>query len=66
MKTAGFVDAICRVLTAELLKSNKRRRRFLWNNLSIQSQQVLQKFFFHPEAYSFHPQPRHIFKDLAS
>ena len=50
MKTAGFANAIMRVLTAMLLKMDDADRKKYWGTLSIETKKRMTPFFSHPEA----------------
>lgn len=50
MKTAGFANAIKRVLTAILLNMTDRDRKRYWQCLSQKAKAEILPFFFHPEA----------------
>ncbi len=64
MKTAGFVDAVCRVLTAVLLKSPPHTRRRLWKDLPLKARTELVRYFNHPEACHHNGEAREIIQKL--
>ncbi len=64
MKTAGFVNSICRVLTAEILKSSPEKRRELWRLLPQQTRSIVQEYFSHPEAEFHNKNARQIIASL--
>jgi glutamate dehydrogenase/leucine dehydrogenase len=66
MKTAGLVNAICRVFTAVILKEGQEERHKLWNSLPQETKRHLKEFFFHPEAVHHNQNAEKIFKNLTS
>lgn len=64
MKTAGFVNAILRVLTASLLKMSPEKMRSNWDSLPEQCKTMMKSFFLHPEAKMYNNDPGSLIASL--
>lgn len=64
MKTAGFTNALLRVLSAQLLEMSDDRRSACWNGLSTTAKTMLRPFLSHPEARLFNPRAGAILENL--
>ena len=53
LKRAGFVHAIARVLTAEMVKMDSDRHFRIWKGLSDKTKNILKPYFTHPEVALF-------------
>lgn len=61
-KTAGFINSLLRVLTAEIIKNNNK----LYLGLSGKCKGLIKEFFYHPETELFSPSIDKIRKELFS
>lgn len=64
MKTAGFTNALLRVLCAHLLKMPDEVRTECWKGLSDTAKNMLKPFLSHPEASLFNTRAAQILKEL--
>ncbi|TVR00978.1 MAG: Glu/Leu/Phe/Val dehydrogenase, partial [Spirochaetaceae bacterium] len=58
MKSAGYRNAVARVLTAMLLKAPRRARETAWLTLPAATREYLGAFFAHPETTLHHSDPQ--------
>ena len=64
MKSAGYRNAIARVLVALLLKQDAQERAARWAETSDTTRAYLEPYFLHPEAELFHEDPGGVFREL--
>ena len=64
MKSAGYRNAIARVLVAMLLRGDSQERSSIWSGLELATRSYLKPFFQHPEAALFHPAAADMFELL--
>ena len=64
MKTAGFTNALLRVLSAQMLKMPDDRRLACWKGLNDTAKTMLKPFLSHPESRLFNPLSENIVEDL--
>ncbi|MFP4382926.1 MAG: Glu/Leu/Phe/Val family dehydrogenase [Spirochaetia bacterium] len=64
MKTAGMVNSLLRVLSAELMKMDDTEREELWETLPEAAKNMLLPFFRHPESGLFHPSAEAVIQKL--
>ncbi len=64
MKSAGYRNAIARVLVALLLKADPPARAERWSELGDTTREHLEPHFLHPEAALFHEDPAGVFREL--
>lgn len=61
LKTAGYISAILRVLTAIILQSSKQKRQEYWDALPPKVKTRLRVFFEHPEAQMYNQSKNTVF-----
>lgn len=66
LKTAGFVNAILRVLCSMLLSVSDEERTQFWDTLSQRSRDLIKPYFSHPEAQLINPNAQNIWEALYS
>ena len=60
MKTAGFANAVMRVLAAIILRIPENERRAIWNSMPENTRSGLIPFLEHPESELFNPDAKKI------
>lgn len=66
MKTAGFSNAIRRVLSANILRMSDNERHAIWNSMPESAKSGLIPFLEHPESELFNPDARMIIAGLGN
>ena len=64
MKTAGFTNALLRVLSAQLLKMPDEKRTACWRGLNDTTRGMLKPFLSHPESGLFNTRANTIRSEL--